>query len=418
MTGSLSALATPRLASGAGRRFLLPPALPLVVGAFVLLKMFYVFPSGSPQPADLLFAPLGLIVLLPYASEALARRGAIVLALVGWIVAVNAAWYFRSGEPEFITSSAYYAYNALVFFAALAAYRAHPDALSRLLRAAVLVALACGAILVVSTTSFGRHTGSFANPNQLGYWSLLLVAIYGIVSYRRPVGPADVVVLLLGLFVCAMSLSIAAISAYALLILTFGIAHPAPRWLRATMVWILVVAGLLLIWEGTALVRAGDLWTGSLLESRVAEVFERGIGELSYRGYDRLVAYPEFTLIGAGEGALDRFAEDLEIELHSSFGTMAFAYGALGFTLFAGLLVHALRGAPWIVVLYVIPVLLYGLAHQGLRFSWFWIVLGVASAIAEQRASLGGPSSAAGVTNPHRRDGSAQTAELPATARL
>jgi hypothetical protein len=96
---------------------------------------------------------------------------------------------------------------------------------------------------------------------------------------------------------------------------------------------------------------------------------------LATRGYDRIANYPEHILLGAGEGAYGRFRSDLYgTELHSSFGTLLFCYGVVGAGCFACALLFLgrldLRAA-----LYLVPALVHGMAHQGLRFAFFWAVL-------------------------------------------
>ena len=101
---------------------------------------------------------------------------------------------------------------------------------------------------------------------------------------------------------------------------------------------------------------------------------------LAGRGYDRMINNPEFLLFGAGEGGFERFESAQPGEVHSSFGTILFAYGLPGLVLFSLFLVMVMRrcgGSRWLLLL---PALAYGLTHQGVRFAMFWVLLGVACA--------------------------------------
>ena len=64
------------------------------------------------------------------------------------------------------------------------------------------------------------------------------------------------------------------------------------------------------------------------------------------RGYNRIYEYPEQILLGAGERGRWRFGPGHEHELHSSFGTVLFSYGIVGFVLFSTFLLHVLAERP------------------------------------------------------------------------
>jgi hypothetical protein len=98
------------------------------------------------------------------------------------------------------------------------------------------------------------------------------------------------------------------------------------------------------------------------------------------RGYDRIQNHPEYVLFGAGEGATTRFAETTIIgthEIHSSAGTLLFAYGIVGATMFFAFLWRTIRGAGLRSSLMMLPALAYTVAHQGLRFNSLWVLVGL-----------------------------------------
>jgi hypothetical protein len=45
--------------------------------------------------------------------------------------------------------------------------------------------------------------------------------------------------------------------------------------------------------------------------------------------------------------------------------------------LFMALLAVVFVGAPWTSILYLFPVMLFGVTHNGMRFSMFWVFLGL-----------------------------------------
>lgn len=95
------------------------------------------------------------------------------------------------------------------------------------------------------------------------------------------------------------------------------------------------------------------------------------------RNYDRILAFPEYTLVGAGEGHLDRFYPYDKNEIHSSLGNLLFAYGVPGIALFMALLYSVLRSSPPPIWFVVSGPIVYSLTHMGLRTTLFWIFLAI-----------------------------------------
>ena len=112
---------------------------------------------------------------------------------------------------------------------------------------------------------------------------------------------------------------------------------------------------------------------------RLQDIGQQQDDNLYARGYIRIWYYPEYIVVGAGEGALYRFAEnsDPDHELHSTVGTILFSYGVIGLITFGAAILCLYRMSTDGRFLYLLPPLLYGLTHQGLRFSFFWLLLSV-----------------------------------------
>lgn len=107
---------------------------------------------------------------------------------------------------------------------------------------------------------------------------------------------------------------------------------------------------------------------------------------LAGRGYDRIWNHPEYIVLGAGEGAVDRFNTRLKGgELHSTWGTVLFSYGLIGLGLFLNFLrrLWKLSGKYF---LYTVPAWIYGLTHQGLRFTTLWLLLALVACFGDQKA--------------------------------
>lgn len=233
-------------------------------------------------------------------------------------------------------------------------------------------------VLAVGDQGYGRAMGTFNDPNQMGYWALLTAVSFFVVRDGRSLRLADLVALLLAGLVIFFSVSRAAILGFSTLVtLVILFSRINPRRVLAGLA-ILVVAVLL-----TRLVDVGvDQSYQSVLnfaEKRFASK-DTANDSLAERGYARLWLFPEYLLFGAGDGLYpQRF--NLANETHSTVGSILFAYGVVGLSLFGVLLYVLVRRANWFRITLLLPVMIYGIAQQGVRFSMFWTFLALVFAL-------------------------------------
>lgn len=362
-----------------------PPLLPLLgLSAYFVTSIFYVFPSGTPQPADILLL-LTIIATMLIGWRQLPNESGLYIAIAlftAWIVLVNVVWYFISPDFVFLKKTSFYLYNTLVLLFVVAAGYHDWQRLKVVIWWSCVIAL----LAQLSYVEFVFHglgkraTGTFNNPNQLGYWALLMMACLAVVKERTPLRIWDVLALGAGYYILMLSLSKAAsISGMLLILLVIGFCR-------------LQRAAALLLAAGVVLGLLFQLATGGLVErfmslEPVANLEHRlgGIGtseddNLMHRGYIRLFQYPQYLAFGAGEGDFERLSQDAEKkgkEFHSTFGTVLMSYGLIGLGLFGTLLFVIFVRAPLASIAYLGPVLLYSITHMGLRFSIFWVFLGL-----------------------------------------
>ena len=99
------------------------------------------------------------------------------------------------------------------------------------------------------------------------------------------------------------------------------------------------------------------------------------------RGYGRLFAFPEYVLLGAGEGEFNRFGIGHQLELHSAPATLIFSYGLPGVLLLGGWVFAIVRANSVQRLMLLAPAAIYLLTHQGLRFTMLWVVVALLAAL-------------------------------------
>jgi len=293
--------------------------------------------------------------------------------LVLWVSVVAVSWAIIDGDGALAFPALYYVYNLVVGVAVILFFRGR-QATEKVLIFSFVAALLLSLLgVIVDLGSASRVTGWFNNPNQLGYFSLLSIAIVAVASRFSLSSPVAMVGILSGLIAAMAASSLAVWGGVALLSIAYLVANAKGIGgflkgvvaIMATMVLVLVIdvsqQGALLGNVEARLDRA---------PVKVAEVVQE-------RRYDRVFAHPEYWFLGAGEAhqSHDRFGEYAGAEVHSSLGTLLLAYGLGPLILFLVMLGIILVRSPVAVGLVLLGVMFYSLTHMGLRFTPFWIFL-------------------------------------------
>jgi hypothetical protein len=364
-----------------------------LLASFIVLFPFYVLPSGVPQPSHAILALACALSAAPIVAMFRTPDRAVLIPLalfIAYTAIVNGYYSFSLNAQDSslrslpIARTAYLAFNGGLFAVFLLHMR---QGGTRELR--FLVACLVGGVAVLAAISMvypvwhnGRLTASFNNPNQLGYYALIVLTAGLAYSLRGGMSiPVTAAMTAACVYLIARSLSVAAIGALLLTWVLVGIQALRTRRSLAVALLLSFVPLAALGWftRGEA-VLAGLERRSEQLE-RLSKYFARD------RHLTWLIEYPEHLILGAGEGAAERFYTsrrgDTEdgtnggAEVHSTLGVVLFAYGIPGTALFLLFLWRVVRADPAHALTLVVPLLAYGLAHNGLRFSFFWFCLAV-----------------------------------------
>jgi hypothetical protein len=363
---------------------------------FVAFIPFYVLPSGLPQPGDVLVPLLVPVALLGFRGrlDKISRTSVRpLLWFTMWVLVVNFAWAFLEWKwtdfKAYVIFPIYYFFNFAIFAVALVIYQRFGELFLRLTLYAVF-----GAVMFQVGASFLYQTGLyrsalfFNNANQLGYYALLAASLIAMCQRRLGFG---IVKASIGVTGCAyLALLSASRSAVAgIAILLFLLVFSSPR--------VIIVASLaaVVLTIGGPVAKAIDTIEARMNRHRKTTFIEE-------RGYDRLWEYKEYAVLGAGEGDVQRFVDSPRKyghEIHSSFATVLFSYGLIGFGLFCWFIVTLLRGSTLRNAVMLIPTLAQTVAHQGLRFTMLWVLFAIFVAL-KVPAKTGAPARAATTPRP------------------
>jgi hypothetical protein len=373
----------------------------------LVVSPIYVFAPGLPQPPDFLMACLILILATGYIIKVPLHRDLYLAAalFLGYVTLVNLYWWSQYESSRLILTPFYYAFNFATSILVVSLLKEFRERFVVVCKAALAGALALEVVaLLLNPGDSFRSIGTFNNPNQLGYWGIL-VGVCVLLFQRDEKLTLPTLAMLCGAAYAVMAgLSKAAMVGFVLLLLAGVVVQGLSRSSKVALVG-LVLGGMSIGLVQTSVL---DQLRTEGLTGKVVQRFEtfgkHGDDSISGRGYDRIWRYPEHLLFGAGEGAWWRFAgpsnphkHGKEKELHSTLGTVLFSYGYIGSFIFCALLFIVFRRAPLSHMLYTLPIWAYGMTHQGLRDTMFWVVLGLVFGLARYAQSASpviAPSSA------------------------
>jgi hypothetical protein len=354
----------------------------MLLGIYIVLKPYYLLPSGLPQIADiLLLFILAILPLLPRVQHDSSTRRLVgcMMFFCVYAAVVNVAWSIALTDQSVAIYATYYVFDVGLLIVCLRLGALYPIPTLR----AVAYAIGTSAIIQAATAVLASHaaqlrqTASFNNPNQLGYWSILSLCLFLAIAGRLKLKwHFQAIVTVCLFYLVALSLSKAAILSAALMFMLHFLKSPK----LAAIAILSALAGYLVL-ENTTIAEH--------VTARLENIGQQKDDSLYSRGYLRIIEYPQYTLLGAGEGAHYRFdnvaysAEQFEI--HSTFATILFSYGMVGMTAFFLAIWQLYRISAITYLIYLAPPFLYGLTHQGLRFSFLWLLIAVLAVLGQTK---------------------------------
>ena len=246
-------------------------------------------------------------------------------------------------------------------------------------------------IYMISGGSSGvRNVGTFNNPNQLGYYALLITAL--IMFCANQVNTRvrwTVLGISSGLILAFTSLSKAAILSYLGLVFVFILKNLLNKKNIKKMIIVLVmlISSYSLINSTTNILNENQVLQS--VETRLNSIGDDSDDNLEGRGYGRIIDFPEYWVFGAGEGEFNRFSGPLQgYEFHSTLGNIQVSYGLIGLILYILLLLSVTKGNGYSNFYIIIFILIYGITHNGIRNSLFWILVALIASRTDNRQNV------------------------------
>lgn len=360
-----------------------------VIAIYTALKPLYLFESGSLQICDFFFVAALLWWILSDKGKITIRKEVfpvikILVFLALYQAIVNGVWFVITRDSGMISKTIIHVFNMLMFcFCILIERSVGLEKLKRLFALGCYWSSLLTAVgIVLARGLSARNAGFFNNPNQLGYYAVILFSSvllwysYFTVAERR-------IALIVSMWAVFVSGSKAALIGLGIMILfrvVWGSKKISVKKLALRVFLLLAVFGVVyfFLYSQSSLITSNR--TLSFMRSRILNLSKEKDSSLGTgRGYYRVFEMGENYLWGVGEGGYNRFEALKGKEVHSTFVSIFVSYGVIGSLLFL-LLFMRLLFRPGHVrrnLCGLLGIALYSLTHNGIRNTLLWIVLAI-----------------------------------------
>ena len=358
--------------------------LSFILTVYIALKPLYINQSGSLQISDM-FLVLGLAYILLSSKGTLSFPAqcasflGILSSFVLFTCVVNGMWTMTG--YNYLKPCLYYVFNFIAVLTCFLVYiRVGADIFSKAIFTGVFLSSIVTLIGLVLPNEGARETGFFNNPNQLGYYGIVIIAFVFLVKRDRLIFK-EAFVLAVGIWSIVASLSKAAfigLIAQSIICALFMGKNKSAKVLAKRIILIVAIGVFIYIFIFSDVL--DKLPFDSLIRMRnrlFAMATENDSSLGSGRGYDRVKEMGKHILWGMGEGNYGRFSSLRGLEVHSTFVSIIVSYGFFGFFLYLWLIIKTIfaKGFAMKNIAVLSGVLIYSLSHNGVRNTLVWILL-------------------------------------------
>src|SRR5699024_9035494 len=348
----------------------------ILVFLFIIFQPIYLWSSGVPQVADILGVLLIVLTSIKYKSIKKDLPIYIILFFMFYTLTVNLFWGLILQEQlESILNSSWYIYNILIMLTFIVILKNNPTILKLVSHGIIFIVIIELIVIIVFPGTGLRATGTFNNPNQLGYFSILYLSLFFlIINQKKDKSFVFWIITIASLIISFYSLSKGSMLAmFILIIIQLFIMLKQKKHLKTFFSIMLIILLIMVTHQYfEKILDESELYLN--VENRILDIGKDTDDNPAGRGYDRILNHPEYLFLGAGEVSTKRF-DSFDGEIHSTFGNLLFSYGIIGLSLFLLLLFNIIKNNNIVNYYMLLPLFLYSLTHNGLRNPVFWIIL-------------------------------------------
>lgn len=359
----------------------------VIIVIYCALKPIYLFGSGSMQICDY-FLILAFLYLLVKTRAQLPiphiRKN--VLKIFGFFIVyqliINSIFYIIYPDTRLVLSILFFCFNFLAFYIVFMVETIIGS--EQTIRSFVY-----GCYISVLIASFGaltsvgvgaRNMGWFNNPNQLGYFALLIVSVA--LFFRDRMKKINIMIMFASsmwlILVSASKAAFLGVIIMLIIYVLFGDRNRDIKHIFRTVILLSIILAAFYLFFYSNDSRITSNTSIMYMRNRIIRMSSEEDSNLGTgRGYYRLLEMGTNFIWGMGEGAYYRFQTLSGKEVHSTFVSLIVSYGWFGFGLVAVLfyLIVKKKGLTIQNLSCISGLLLYFVTHNGIRNTLFWLFL-------------------------------------------
>lgn len=356
---------------------------------YFALKPIYLWDSGMLQISDLILVFFIVVFVFRTKSrfnfrrEESAKLFRYISLLVTYQFLINFIWYIFIQEFSLLKSCVYYFFNAItLIFTILITQDVGIDIVKKMIAKGTVLSIIITLSGMLLYTGTSRATGFFNNPNQLGYYSIIVLTV--LLYLKSYLSKVEQIIVLLGSIIATFaSLSKAAIISVFILISAYSLIYTEKKTFKKMLfkiaaITLIVLALYWLFYSDSDIINNNR--TLYLTRYRILHLAEENDSNLAEgRGYGRVSELGIHLLWGMGEGAYSRFTVKHNSEVHSTFISLLVSYGIIGFFSYVFFFIKCIKknGSTLRNIALLSGVFFYSLSHNGIRNTLLWILLAI-----------------------------------------
>lgn len=338
----------------------------IILGFF--LSQFYIFPSGLPQPSHI-FIVFSFIIFFIFHNKVKINDSKPLIYFVVYVIFINIYYTLIISDLSYIVSTIYWIFNLILFLVLVNLNILSIKKLFHYLKFIIPLSLIINIMIwAVGAGRYDfspRYNGYFNDPNQMAFWVLCSCAI-GLILFNNL--KFKIIVYSLSFFLILLTMSRSATLGF--LILTLGLIFQHKSRLDFKIIFSLISL-LVAIVSFFILLKFGFL---DNIVTRFSEGIQQNDDQVSSRGFDILINFPEYLLFGAGQGAYYLYS-DTGNEIHSTWFGILFYYGIIGFFLFLSFLFNIFKKLDFAEKIIFLGPIFYGFFTYNARTLLFWFLV-------------------------------------------
>lgn len=355
---------------------------------YIALKPLYLSASGTMQICDLFFAAAVAYLAFVKGKFIFSRDSfsaiKLLLILVFYIIMVNGTWFILTEDRGLLVKSLFYVFNLISFcVCCLVATTVGLDKLKRAIaKGCCFSALLTAVGIIIYRGLKARNTGFFNNPNQLGYYSLIILTALllwpaAFTTFEK------LTVATISVWATISSGSKAAIIGLAFMLFIYivigrGKITKKKLTIQIALLILLLAAVYYFLYGNSTFISSNA--TLSYVRYRILHMASENDSSFGFgRGYNRVFEMGSNVFWGMGEGAFDRFQTLRGLEVHSTYASILVSYGIWGTLLFVVCLkkIIIIPGYVKRNLCCLTGIAMYSLTHNGIRNTLIWILFAV-----------------------------------------